>query len=96
MENKGGYLENNPFFDWQPVKRFDGQSNMFMSALAKNNFRCVALSVFQPVHLMTVDVNEQRVAVVQPTENKRRHKLSRGFRGQEMADRANSSDLEMG
>ena len=77
------------------MKRFDGQSIMFMSALAKNNFRCVALSVFQPVHLITVDVNEQRVVVVQPTKNKRTHKLSSGFRRQEMADRANSSDLEM-
>ena len=32
---------------------------------------------------------------VQPTENKRTHKLSSGFHRQEMTDRANSSDLEI-
>ena len=67
---------------------------MLMSALAKNSLRCVGLNVLHPVHLITVDVNEQRGAVVSPTENKRTHKLSRGFRRQEMADRSNSSDLE--
>ena len=36
-----------------------------------------------------------RIAVVQPSENKRTHKLSSGLRRQEMADRANSSDLEI-
>ena len=30
------------------MKRFDGRSNVFVSALAKNDFRCVALNVFQP------------------------------------------------
>ena len=68
---------------------------MFICALAKNDISCVALNVFQPVHLITVDVNEQKVAVVQPTENKRTNQLSSGFRRQEIADRANSSDLEM-
>ena len=77
------------------MKRFDWRSNMFICALAKNDISCVALNVFQPVHLITVDVNEQKVAVVQPTENKRTNQLSSGFRRQEMADRANSSDLEM-
>ena len=67
---------------------------MFMSALAQNNLRCMVFNFSQPVHLITVDVNEQGVAVVQPTENKRTHKLSSGFRRQKMADRANSSDLE--
>ena len=67
---------------------------MLMSALAKNNFRCMVLNFLQPVHLITVDVNEQRVAVVQPTKNKRTHQLRRGPRRQGMADRANSSDLE--
>ena len=41
------------------------------------------------------NVNEQRVAAVQPTENKRTRKVSRGFRRQAMADRTNSSDLEI-
>ena len=67
---------------------------MHMSALAKNNLRCMALNFLQPVHLIPFDVNEQRVAVVQLTENKRTHRLSSGLRRQEMADRANSSDLE--
>ena len=68
---------------------------MLMSALAKNNFRCMVLNFLQPVHLITVDVNEQRVAVVQPTDNTRMHKLSSGFRRQEMAGGAKSSDLEI-
>ena len=69
--------------------------NMLMSALAKNNLSCVVLNFLQPVHLVTVDVSEQRVTTVQLTENERTHKLSSGFRRQEMADRANSSDLEI-
>ena len=63
---------------------------MLMSALVRNNLRCVVLNFLQPV-----DVNEQRVAAVQPTENKRTHKLSSGFRCQEMADRVNSSDPDL-
>ena len=43
---------------------------MFRFALAKINVRCMVLNLLQPVHLITVDVNEQKVAVVQPTENK--------------------------
>ena len=85
MKNKGGYLENNPFFDWQPVKSLEQWSTMFMPALVKNNSRCVVLNFLQPVHLITVDVNEQGVAVVQPTENKGTHQLSSGFRHQEIA-----------
>ena len=50
----------------------------------------MVLNLLQPV-----DVSEQRVAVVQPTDKKRTHTLNSGFRGQEMADRANSSDLEI-
>ena len=42
-----------------------------MSALVKNNLRCMVLNILEPLHLITVDVNEQRIAVVQPTENKR-------------------------
>ena len=77
------------------MKCLEQMFNMLMSALAKNNLRCVVLNFLQPVHLITVDVSEQRVTTVQPTENKRTHKLSSGFRRQEMADRANSSDLEI-
>ena len=54
-----GYFEIDPFFDRHPVKCFEQWSNVFMSALAKNNFRCVVLNFLQPVHLITVDVNEQ-------------------------------------
>ena len=64
-----------------------------MSPLANNTLRCVVFNLLQPVHLITVDVSEQRVAIVQPTEN-RTHQLSSGFRCQKMADRVNSSDLE--
>ena len=84
-KNKGSYLENNPFFDWQPVKSLEQWSTMFMPALVKNNSRCAVLNFLQPVHLITVDVNEQGVRVVQPTENKRTHQLSSGFRHQEIA-----------
>ena len=52
------------------------------------------LNFLQPVYLITVDVNEQRLAVVQPTENKRTHQMSNGFRRQGMAERANYFDLE--
>ena len=52
-ENKSGYLENNPVFDWQPVKCFEQWSNMFTSALVekKLNFYCLVLNFLQPVHL---------------------------------------------
>jgi len=53
MKNKCGHLENDPFFDWQPVMYFAQWSNVFMSALAKNNFRYVVLNCLQPQHLIT-------------------------------------------
>ena len=56
--------------DWQPVECLEQWSNVFMSVLAENSLRCVVLNFLQPVQLITVDVNEQRVAAVQPTENK--------------------------
>ena len=39
-------------------------------------------NLLQPVHLITTDVNEQGVAAVQLTENKRTHQLRSGFRRQ--------------
>ena len=92
-ENKCDYLENNPFFDWQPVKCLEQRYDVFMSALANKGRGCVVFNLLHPVHLITVEVSEQRVAVVQPTEN-RTHQLSSGFRCRKMADRVNSSDLE--
>ena len=68
---RGSVLKYNPVFDWQPVKSPEQWSNMLMSALEKNNFRCVVLNFLLPVHLITVDVKEQKVAAVQSTENKR-------------------------
>ena len=62
---------------------------------AKSNLRCIVWKILQPVHLITVDDNEQRTEIVQPPKNKRKHQLSSGFRRQEMADRTNSSDLEI-
>ena len=76
------------------MKCLEQWSNMLMSALAKNNLSCLVLNFLQRVHLITVDVSEQRFAVVQPTENKSIHKLSNGLRCQEIADRTNSSDLD--
>ena len=46
-------------------------------------------------HLITSDVIEQGVVVVQLTENKRTHQLSNGFRPHKIADGSNSSDLEI-
>ena len=57
-------LKKNPVFDWEPEKCLRQRSNMLMSALVKNNLRCAVLNVLQPLHLITVDVNEQRVAVI--------------------------------
>ena len=59
---KSGYLKNNSVFDWQPVKCLEQWSNIVMSLFAKSNLRCIVWKVLQPVHLITVDVNEQRVA----------------------------------
>ena len=67
---RNGKHENNLLFDWQPVECFDHWSSLFMSALAKNKLRCVVFNMLQSVQLITVDVNEQRAAVVQQTENK--------------------------
>ena len=75
-ESEWNYLENYSFFDWQPVNRFDKWSNVFMSAFAKKNFRCLVVNFLQPVHLITVAANEQRLAVVQPIENKRIHQIN--------------------
>ena len=50
-ENKGGYFENYPLFDWQSVKCFEQRSNVVVSALAKNYFRCVVLNFLQPVYM---------------------------------------------
>ena len=50
-KNKGVYLENDPFIDWQPVKCFKQWSNVFMSAPAKTNLHCVVLNLLQPVHI---------------------------------------------
>ena len=47
-KNSTGYLENDPFFDWQPMKCFEQWSDVFMSAFAKSDFRSVVLSVLQP------------------------------------------------
>jgi len=44
---------------------------------------------------MAVDMNEPRDAVVQPIENEGTHELRGGFRRQEMANRSNSSDLDI-
>ena len=46
-KNKGGYLEKYPSFDRQLeiIKCFEKWSNVFMSAFAKNNFRCVVLNL---------------------------------------------------
>ena len=40
-ENKGGYLENNPFFDWQSLNCFEQWSDVFVPILAKKHFGCV-------------------------------------------------------
>ena len=55
--------------DWQPVECREQWSNVFMSVLAENSLHCVVLNFQQPVQLITVDVNEQRVAAVQPTDS---------------------------
>ena len=66
------------------MKCFEKWSYVFISVFAKNNIRCVVLNFLQPVHLIAVDVNEQRGAVVQPIENKRTHQMSSDFCCQEM------------
>ena len=66
-----------------------------MSAFAKNKFCCMILNFLKTVHLISGDVNEQRVAIVQTTENEGTHQLNSGFPRQEMANRATSSDLKI-
>ena len=68
---------------------------MFMSVFAKNDFCCMILNFLETVHLIRSGLNQQRVAVVQTTRNERRHQLSSGFPRQEMANRANCSDLKI-
>ena len=68
-ENEGGYFEKYPFLDWELVKLFERWFNMLMSAFAKNYFCCVILNILETVHLISSNVNEQRVAIVQTTEN---------------------------
>ena len=55
----------------------------------------MVLNVLQPVHLITVAVNKQTVALVQPTKNKRTHQLSSDFSHQEIVDQSNSSHLKV-
>ena len=61
------------------MKLFEMWLSMLMSALAKNDFCCMILNFLETVHLMSGDVNEQRVAIVQTTENERTLQLSSGF-----------------
>ena len=86
--NEWNYLENYSFFDWQPVNRFDKWSNVFMPVFMKKTFRCLVVNFFQPVHLITVAANEQRLAVVQPTENRTQYikLMTSDLRRQETAD----------
>ena len=64
-ECKGGYLEEYPIFDWESVKLLEKRFNMFMSAFAKSDFCYMILNFWETVHLISGDVNEQRVAIVQ-------------------------------
>ena len=91
-EGKGSFLEKCPFFDWEPVKLFEKWFNMLMSGFAKNDFGCMILNFLDMVRLIRGDVNEQRLTIVQITENDRTHQLSCCLNRQEMANRANSSD----
>ena len=50
---------------------------------------------FETVHLIRSDVSEQSVAIVQTTSNLRTHQMSSSFPRQEIANRANSSDLKI-
>ena len=68
---------------------------MLISAFAKNDFCCMILNFLETIHLISGDVNEQRVAIVQTTESERAHQLNSSFPSQEMANRANSSDLKI-
>ena len=72
---------------------FEKWFNTLMSTFAKNDFCCMVLIFGEIVHLIRSDVNEQRVAIIQTIENEGTHQLNSGFPRQEMANRANSSDL---
>ena len=58
MKGKGGYLEKYPFFDWQPVKRFEKWCNMFIIVFEKKYFGCMILNFLKAVHLIRSDANE--------------------------------------
>ena len=45
--------------------------------------------------MISGDVNEQKIAIVQTIENEGTHQLNSGFPRQEMANRATSSDLKI-
>ena len=66
MESKGGYLEKYPLFDWEPVTLFEKLFDMLMSAFAKNDL-LRDFDFLETVHLISDDVNEQRVAIFQTT-----------------------------
>ena len=73
---------------------------MFMSAFARKQQQQQQLTfaawfIFKTAHLISDNVNEQRFAIVQTTENERAHQLSSGFLRQEMANRATSYDLKI-
>ena len=74
-ESKGGSLENNPFFDWKPVKhlRSDLACSWLTLLWGKIHLWLPSFEFSEActVQLLTVYVNEQRVAVVQLTDNKR-------------------------
>ena len=110
-ESKGGSLENNPFFDWKPVKhlRSDLACSWLTLLWGKIHLWLPSFEFSEActVQLLTVYVNEQRVAVVQLTDNKRirdiyeiytkelTHERSSVFPCEEMADRGNSSHLKI-
>ena len=64
-ENKGGYIENYPFFDWQPVKCFEQWSNVFMSACpCGKQLLLRGFELFAACNLITVDFSENKFGVV--------------------------------
>ena len=58
---------------------------MLMFAFAKNDFGCMILNFLETIHLISGDVNEQRVAIVQTTKNERTHQMNSGFPRQELS-----------
>ena len=57
---------------------------MLMSAFAKDDFCCMIFNFLETVHLISGDVNELRLAIVQTTDNERTHQLSSVFPRHEM------------